>query len=123
MNNVQLDELIPIYAQNKQELDSYKKLCDKQNSEIKRIMEDNGYDAYSTEHYTAKLSVQHRQTMNEDKLLDVIKSIGRDDLIKTREYVDTDLLERAIYNGEIQAEAFKECVTIKDIPTLKISIK
>ena len=122
-NKEQLNELIPQYAFNKGELDSYKKLCDKDNATIKALMQEDNLDEYDTKTHTAKISVQHRQTMNEDKLLDVVKDMHRFDLIQTKEYVDMDLLEKAIYNGEIKAEELESCMSTKEVVTLKVSVR
>ena len=115
-NKEQLNELIPTYAFNKNEMDSYKKLCDRDNTIIKALMKEEGLNDY-----TAKISIQQRQTLNEDKLLDVIKDMDRPDLIKTKEYVDMDLLEKALYNGEIDANDIDICMNTKEIVTLKVT--
>ena len=120
-NKEQLNELIPNYAFNKNEMDSYKKLCDRDNTIIKALMKEEGLDNYNQGDYTAKISIQQRQTLNEDKLLDVIKDMDRLDLIKTKEYVDMDLLEKALYNGEIDAGDIDSCMTIKEVVTLKVT--
>ena len=122
-NKEQLNELIPIYALNKNELDSYKKLVDRDNAIIKSLMKEEKLDEWDTEKHTAKISVSQRQTMNEDKLLDVIKTMDRPDLIKTKEYVDMDLLEKALYNGEINPKELDICMTTKEVVTLKVSAR
>ena len=122
-NKEQLNELIPQYAFNKGEMDSYKKLCDKDNAAIKALMQEDNLNEYNTETHTAKISVQNRQTMNEDKLLDIVKDMDRFDLIQTKEYVDMDLLEKAIYNGEIKAEELESCMSTKEVVTLKVSVR
>ena len=120
-NKEQLNELIPNYAFNKNEMDSYKKICDRDNAIIKSLMQEEKLDEWNTNTHTAKISVSQRQTINEDKLLDVIKTMDRIDLIKTKEYVDMDLLEKALYNGEIDAGDIDSCMTIKEVVTLKVT--
>lgn len=123
MNN--LEQLIDAYALNKSELDSYKKLCDAENTEIKALMTELELNKASTKDYTATLSVQHRETMDEDKLLEVLRNAGYSALvIRTKEYVDMDLLENAIYHDKIDKEtllAMQRCKEIKEVQTLKIS--
>lgn len=123
MNN--LEQLIDAYALNKNELDSYKKICDAENAEIKALMTELELDKASTEDYTATLSIQHRETMDEDKLLEVLRDAGYADIvIRTKEYVDMDLLEAAIYHGRIDKEtlfAMQRCKEVKEVQTLKIS--
>lgn len=123
MNN--LEQLIDAYALNKNELDSYKKICDAENAEIKALMTELELDKASTEDYTATLSIQHRETMDEDKLLEVLRDAGYADIvIRTKEYVDMDLLEAAIYHDRIDKDTLLEmqrCKEVKEVQTLKIS--
>lgn len=120
-----LDDLIPRYAENKSLLDDYKKICDEENKKIKDMMEEGSYESGG---YKATKSVQHRESMNEDKLLDVLKNVYPDALsvgiIKTREYVDMDALESAVYKGIISNDILMEidkCREIKEVITLRIS--
>lgn len=121
-----LDELIPAYAQNKNELDSYKKICDSENSQIKEKMLEIGQDEYSAGGYKAKRIVSERVSMNEDKLLAVMKKHYLVQVIKTREYVDMDALEDYLYhideddNKELLAEIDK-CREVKEVVQLRIS--
>lgn len=123
MNN--LEQLIDAYALNKNELDSYKKICDAENAEIKALMTELELNKASTEDYTATLSIQHRETMDEDKLLEVLRDAGYADIvIRTKEYVDMDLLENAIYHEMIDKDtllAMQRCKEVKEVQTLKIS--
>lgn len=123
-----LDELtnaIDTYALNKNELDSYKKICDKENAEIKALMTELELDKAVTDDYTASLIVQHRETMDEDMLLEVLINNGyRDLVVRTREYVDMDLLENAIYHSKIDKDTLLQmnnCKQVKEVQTLKIA--
>ncbi len=120
---VSLDTLIPQYAENKSLLDDYKKICDKENKQIKDMMEEGSYEAGG---WKATKSVTTRDSMNEDKLLDVLKNTNAVYLgiIKTKEYVDMDALESAIYNGDIDKEILlkiDKCRESKEVVTLRIS--
>ena len=123
-----LDDLIPSYAVNKLELDSYKKICDSENSQIKSQMLDLGITAYSAGGYTAKYITSERTSMNEDKLLAIIKKHNIPDVIKTREYVDMDELENYLYHLDEEDDDAKKifkdidtCRDIKEVVTLRIS--
>lgn len=119
-----LDTLIPQYAENKSMLDDYKKICDKENKQIKELMTDDTYEAGG---YKATKSVQIRESLNEDRLLAiasqhrVFRDIG---IIKTKEYVDMEALESAIYKGMLDKETLMEidkCRESKEVVTLRIS--
>lgn len=121
MNSV-LNELIPAYYQNKERLDNYKKLVDRQNREIKRIMEDD--KVVETGGYKATLSISKRVDVNEEKLIDVLKNNGITDAIKTKEYVDMDTLESLIYNNKINLDVLNligDCRSEKEVRTLRVT--
>lgn len=120
-----LDTLIPQYAENKAILDDYKKICDTENKQIKDIMEEGSYEAGG---YKATKSVQVRENMNEDKLLDVMHNHREvaelNGIIKIKEYIDIDMLESAIYNKQIDKDMLMEidkCRETKEVVTLRIS--
>ena len=118
-----LDTLIPQYAENKQMLDDYKKICDDENKQIKDLMDEGSYEASG---WKATKSIQTRESMNEDKLLAVLKKAGfnQTSIIKTKEYVDMNELESAIYNGLIEKDVLMEidkCRESKEVVTLRIS--
>lgn len=123
-----LDELIPDYAQNKLELDSYKKICESENNAIKEKLVELGQDEYSTGGYKAKRTVVEKVSMNEDKLLATMKKHYIVEVIKTREYVDMDALENYLYHvdeedphtQDLLADIDK-CREIKNVVQLRVS--
>lgn len=120
---VSLDTLIPQYAENKSMLDDYKKICDDENKQIKELME---VGSYEVEGYKATKTVSTRESMNEEKLLDVANKnkYYLSDAIKTKEYVDMDVLESLLYKGNIPEHVLMEidkCRESKEVVTLKIS--
>lgn len=121
MNN--LEELVVRYALNKNELDSYKKICDKENAEIKARMTELDMNEVLAGDYVAKLTIQKRESMDEDMALEILRNNDYTNVIRTKEYVDMDLLEREIYNGNIDSDtlvAMQKCKSVKEVPTLKI---
>ena len=118
-----LDELIPMYALNKSELDSYKKICDEENAQIKKQMLDLGTDEYTAGVYTAKRTVSTRESINEDKLMMVLLKHGIKGVIKTKDYVDMDALENYLYNNEMTsslAADLESCKTVTEVVTLRV---
>lgn len=119
-----LDTLIPAYAENKAILDDYKKICDDENKKIKELMDEGSYEAGG---YKATKSIQTRESFNEDKLLDLLRNVGgsrENKLIKTKEYVDMDVLESMIYTGMISKDVLMQidkCRESKEVVTLRIS--
>jgi len=126
-----LDILIPRYAQNKQELDDYKKICDKENRQIKDSMKALGETEHPAGDYIAKYSVQQRESMNEDILISLFTSVpafvGLDDkynIVKTKPYIDFDALEKALYNNELSETLLADldkAREVKEVVTLRVS--
>lgn len=119
-----LDELIPQYAMNKSEMESYKKICDRENAEIKAIMKDSGLSNYETDDYKATYTIQKRESVNEEILLEIAHNYGIPEIVKTKEYIDFDILEKAIYDGKISQEILTEmdrAKEVKEVVTLRVS--
>ena len=119
-----LDNLIPRYAENKSELDGYKKICDKENAQIKAIMKDFVVDKYEAGGYKASYSVSTRESMNEEMLLSIAHIYGIPEIVKTKEYIDFDALEKAIYDGKISKEILLEmdrAKEVKEVVTLRVT--
>ena len=120
-----LDTLIPQFAANKREQDSYKKLCDKEGAEIKAIMQSFVLPHYEAGGYRANYTIQRRETVNEELLIEILKRNGEcEGIIKTKEYIDFDALENAIYHNLIPEDILAqmaEATEVKEIPTLKVT--
>lgn len=119
-----LDSLIPQYAANKREKDSYEKLCAAENTQIKAIMQNFAVQHYEAGGYKAVYSIQRRESVDEERLIEIAHQYGISEVIKTKEYIDFDALENAIYHGRIPDDVIVEmnsATTVKEIPTLKIT--
>ena len=108
LNEVILEELIPQYALNKGELDSYTKICKEENEQIKAALVELGENEYSAGGYTVKRIVAIKESMNEEKLLAVLRQNGITAPIMTREYVDMDSLEAYLYNNTPSADLARQ---------------
>lgn len=123
----ELQTLITNYANDKKELDDLKKVCDIENNKIKELMVEAGKIEETAGEYTAKYTVQVRESINEAALLEyahqnpILRSI-----IKTKEYADFDVLETLIYKGLLPQDTIMDINRFREtklIPTLRISKK
>ena len=128
MGNLEkLNELVPRYGDEKTEMDRYKKLCDADNAEIKSIMSDLALQHYTAGKYKVTRSVQERESVDEDLLLNLLKpfpEVQVHNIIKTKEYIDFDALEAALYKDALPKDvllAIDKARTIKLVTTLKVS--
>ena len=116
-----LTELLPIYHTQKSEMDSIKKVVDKENAEIKTLMRESNLPEFVAGDIKATCSVSERQDFIEEALIEKLKDMKVRGIIKKKEYVDMDALENAIYNGKVDAAALASCQTIKEVVTLRVS--
>jgi hypothetical protein len=116
-----LSQLLPIYEANKSKMDSYKKLVDKDNKEIKTIMLGAGLREFVVDDIKASCSVSEREDFIEEALIAKLKEMKVPGIVKKKEYVDMDALENAIYNGKIDAAALADCQTKKEVVTLRVT--
>ena len=122
--SVELSVLIPQYARNKKELNYYKELCEKQNNEIKVEMSKAKLPTFEAEDYTASLSTSTRESLIEDKLIELLKEHKIRGVVKKKEFVDMDALEKAIYSGKIPKEVLADmdnCKIYKQVTTLRVT--
>lgn len=119
-----LDVLIPQYARQKEDFDDLKKEVDKNNALIKDLMREADTGTYEAGGWVAKRTESSRETMNLEKLLEVMKKHGLTDLIQTVEVVDMGALEKYLYdNGATPelAEDIDKCRNITPVVTLRVS--
>lgn len=116
-----LSQLLPVYEANKSEMDSYKKLVDKDNKEIKSIMLGAQLGEFVVDDIKASCSVSEREDFIEEALIAKLKEMKIRGIVKKKEYVDMDALENAIYNGKIDAALLADCQTKKEVVTLRVT--
>ena len=122
-----LDVLVKSYAFNKGELDSYKKICDDENTKIKNLMAKENKEEHTVDGITVKKVIQHKESMDENKLFKAIKDFNLP-CIKTVEIVDMEALESYLYHNTDNlpdgfAQALNACKSTSEVVTLRISRK
>ena len=116
-----LSNLLPVYEANKSQMDSYKKLVDKDNKEIKSIMLGAEMGEFIVDDIKASCSVSEREDFIEEALIAKLKEMKIRGIVKKKEYVDMDALENAIYNGKVDAASLADCQTKKEVVTLRVT--
>lgn len=123
-NHLMLDEMIKNFYEDKQQADHFKKIAEDFNSQIKELLtQENLKEFETTNGLIAKMTIQKRESFDEDKLIAKLKVLNGYTAIKTKEYVDMDELENLIYNGHIDAGQLTDCKQIKEVTTLKVNKK
>lgn len=122
----QIEALIDEFVQVKKEADRLKKKSDDLNKKIKDEMVSLGLDSYETDSAVISYVIAKRETLNEDKLLNVAREFNLKKIIKKKEYVDMNILESELYNHNISDDAIQaiaKCRQTKEIPTLRVKEK
>lgn len=116
----QLDiaSIIDSYGKNKDEEKCLKKYIDKESKQIKEYFSKNNLECFESEKYTATVSNTTKTSLNDDLAIEILKvNLKPEELktvIKTKEYIDEDALEKLSYSGfdmSILERAFIEKVT------------
>lgn len=116
-----LNYLVTDYIFNKDREKEFKDLASAQNTEIKVIMNEFNLDKYETDVGKVTLSERKTEDFIEDKLIDFLKTRGLSDgIVKTKEYVDFDALESAIYHETISGDNLKEMDSCKEVKTTQV---
>ena len=122
---ISLDYLIPQYGVKNTECNALKKEVTSLNAQIKSaILEQKKENTdIQVDGWKCSLTVTQDEDPDEDKVLEVAKKYNITDVIKTKEYIDFDALEKLIYSGEIDKEVLSEintkCKTVKTRETLR----
>lgn len=124
-----LSELVSDYGRAKKSLDDAKAECDGLNKQLKDVMHENDITEFSADGYKVKYIVAERETMNEERLLELMTTKYKElsdtfELVKMRPYVDTDAIEKETYNGNIPQDLLADmgkCIETKEVVTLKLS--
>lgn len=125
MTEQELKQLASEYVSAKREFDTLKKRTDNLNQSLKANMELSNLDGIELDDGSKVcLGITKRESLDEEKLLVQLKKYAPDtDCIKTKEYIDMDILENEIYHERLSPEALAamdSCRNVKEIPTLTI---
>ena len=113
---VDIASIIDSYGKNKDE--GLKKYIDKESKLIKEYFSKNNLESFESNKYTATVSNTTKTSLNDYLAIEILKANLKPEelktVIKTREYIDEDALEKLSYSGfdmSILERAFIEKVT------------
>lgn len=117
----ELKELVFKFAKIDAEQKRLKKLGDPLKNKIKKYMLQNGLDTFKEGPVTASFKIQERTSMNEDKLVSKLKSLGLFEAIKTVEVPDQAVIEELIYEGKLDPIELDDCIIRKNVEVLRVT--
>ena len=128
MDKENLNAFVQGYCEDKKVESTLKKRLAEYNEHIKGILLPAGLTDWEYGNNAIHITIKHSETMNEAKVLELLTKECHDKcvelgIIKTKEYVDAQALEAAIYRGDIPKKTLLKmdaCKDIKDTPTLNV---
>lgn len=113
--------LVKDYLINKEREKEFKDAASIQNTQIKVIMSELNIKEFETDNGKVVLSDRKTEDFNEAKLIEFLKARNiAGDIIKTKEYVDFDALESAIYHEAITGDNLKDMESCKDVKITQV---
>ena len=121
-----LFNMIPIYDSLNQRYKELGRELEENKKIIKDAMANYNLSSYEVGSITAKFKTQTKTDFDESKVMEILKVVLKNipellnTIIKTKQYVDYDELESAIYNGYIEASVLKPAQVTKSHTVLTI---
>ena len=121
-----LSKVIDEYKESKDKENALKKANDRMGKDIKQYMLDNDMTKANGEKYTVTISKTVKQKLNEDLAIEIIKeNLGGAllaSVIKQKEYIDEDALEKLVYNGDFDITKLAKAEINTTTYTLRTSV-
>lgn len=122
-----IDSLIDEYKASKDKENALKKSNADVSDKIKSYFIDNGIDKHSTDLYTATVTTTNKESLNDELAIEIIKEnldgALLKSVIKQKEYIDEDALEKLVYNGDFDITKLEKAKIVKPVTTLRVTKK
>lgn len=119
-----IDSLIDGYKMSKDKENALKKSNSEVSDQIKSYFMDNGIDKHSTDFYTATVTTTNKESLNDELAIEIIKENLEGALLKSvikqKEYIDEDALEKLVYNGQFDITKLEKAKIVKPVTTLRV---
>ena len=126
-NVFDLSTAIDKYKESKDNENALKKANNELNETIKTYMQEHDMTSANSENWTATLSCTKKESLNEDLAIEIIKeNLGGallSSVIKQKEYIDEDALEKLVYNGDFDITKLAKAKMVKETYTLRVNKK
>ena len=119
-----IDSLIDEYKASKDKENALKKSNADVSDKIKSYFIDKGIDKHSTDFYTATVTTTNKESLNDELAIEIIKEnldgALLKSVIKQKEYIDEDALEKLVYNGDFDITKLEKAKIVKPVTTLRV---
>lgn len=118
----QLNSALDEYYECNSAFNSIKHNRDVYNDFIKGLMKSNNINKYSTDDgVNASLTITNKPKYNEEAMIEYLRQFNIPDLIKTKEYIDMEVLEDCLYHNQIDAVQLAPFKEDKLTETLRVT--
>ena len=122
-----LSKAIDSYKESKDKENALKKANNELNENIKTYMQEHDMESANSENWTATLSCTKKESLNEDLAIEIIKeNLGGallSSVIKQKEYIDEDALEKLVYNGDFDINKLAKAKMVEETYKLRVTKK
>ena len=122
-----LSKTIDEYKESKDKENALKKANNALSENIKSYRHEHDMISADSDKYTATLTKTDKESLNEDLAIEIIKeNLGGAllaSVIKTKEYIDEDALEKLVYNGDFDINKLAKAKIVKSTFTLRVTKK
>lgn len=120
-----LSKIIDEYKESKDKENALKKVNNALSENIKGYMYGHDMSSADSEKYTATLTKTDKESLNEDLAIELIKEnlsgALLSSVIKQKEYIDEDALEKLVYNGDFDINKLAKAKITKTSYTLRVT--
>ena len=124
---IDINKIIDLYKESKDKENALKKSNTEMGNNIKSYFQTNGLDRIDTDKYTATVTISTSESLNEELAIEIIKeNLGGamlNTVIKSKEYIDEDALEKLVYNGDFDITKLAKAKITKTTSTLRVGKK
>lgn len=120
-----LSKIIDEYKESKDKENALKKVNNALSENIKGYMYEHDMSSADSGKYTATLTRTDKESLNEDLAIEIIKEnlsgALLSSVIKQKEYIDEDALEKLVYNGDFDINKLAKAKITKTSYTLRVT--
>ena len=120
-----ISEIINKYKRDKDMENHLKNLNTQNGKKIKEYFSKHEISSFDTDEYTATVSTSNSESLNDDLAIEIIKEHLEGALlssvIKKKEYIDEDALEKLVYNGDFDISLLEKAKIVKTTTTLRVT--
>lgn len=120
-----LSKIIDEYKESKDKENALKKVNNALSENIKGYMYEHDMSSADSGKYTATLTRSDKESLNEDLAIEIIKEnlsgALLSSVIKQKEYIDEDALEKLVYNGDFDINKLAKAKITKTSYTLRVT--